>query len=377
MSQVRKLSAVQFFITLTCIFIVIAGMKAARDLLCPIFLAAFLATISYPITRALQRIKVPRVLAVMLTVIIDFGFVLGIGVLVNYLAEDFATTSAQKYTLIINQHINNMQLWIDRCGYQSHANTLIGIIREYLSPAWLLSLTTGFVAKAANLAGLFILELFLMSFFLSETHIFKDNFERLKNTRGAYLNNFTSAANDLQRYLGIKTLISILTGLAVWGICLWLNIDFALLWGIVAFCLNYVPSIGSIVASLPPVLLAFLTQGMGSGLLVGVILIVMNVFLGQIIEPLLYGYRFNMPTSIVLLSVIFWGWVLGPTGMLLAVPLTMLSKVLFSSTSDLAWLSVLLAKHPQRIEAEKPAVISNLVEKIRSNAEKSADSEKS
>ena len=153
---------------------------------------------------------------------------------------------------------------------------------------------------------------------------------------------FGKIITEMRRYLVIKTLISLITGtfITLW---LWiLGVDFALLWGFCAFVLNYIPNLGSIIAAVPTTLLAVLQLGFGYALLVALGYLVVNVALGNFVEPLWMGRRLGLSALVVLLSLVFWGWVWGPVGMLLSVPLTMVVKIMLENSEDLKWVAVLL-----------------------------------
>jgi len=147
---------------------------------------------------------------------------------------------------------------------------------------------------------------------------------------------------EIQRYLMIKTAVSLATGILVGAGMLALGVDYPLLWGLTAFVFNYVPSVGSIIASVPPILLTLIDNGIGQALLVMVVYLAVNVTLGNFVEPHLMGRRFGISTLVVILSLIFWGWLWGPVGMLLSVPLTMIVKIMLESTEDFRWVAVLI-----------------------------------
>ena len=153
---------------------------------------------------------------------------------------------------------------------------------------------------------------------------------------------FGSMMHDLRRYLGIKTAISLATGGLVAAWLALLGVDFALLWGFVAFGLNFIPNLGSILAAIPTTLLTMLQLGFFYALLVAIGYLVVNLVLGNLVEPLLLGRRLGLAPLFVLLSLVFWGWVWGPVGMLLSVPLTMVVKILLENTEDLQWVAVLM-----------------------------------
>ena len=156
------------------------------------------------------------------------------------------------------------------------------------------------------------------------------------------MGRFRGFIESFNRYLALKTLFSLATGVVI-GIWLAvLGVDFALLWGLLAFLLNFVPNIGSIIAAIPAIFLAFIQLGWGPALLTCLGYIVVNVVFGSILEPKFMGRRLGLSTLVVFLSLVFWGWVLGPVGMVLSVPLTMIVKIAMESNEDTRWIAILL-----------------------------------
>ncbi len=136
-----------------------------------------------------------------------------------------------------------------------------------------------------------------------------------------------------------------------------IGVDFPLLWGMLAFLLNYVPTLGSILAAIPPVLLATVQLGPGHALATALVFVGVNVVLGNFVEPHFMGRRLGLSTLVVFLSLVFWGWVWGPVGMLLSVPLTMIVKIMLENTEDLRWVAVLLdAGTRQHLAGRTPSI---------------------
>ncbi len=156
------------------------------------------------------------------------------------------------------------------------------------------------------------------------------------------MQRFYRFSDTVKRYMAIKTIMSLVTGVCI---AIWLSIlgiDFAVLWGLIAFFLNYVPNIGSVLAAIPAVMLAFIQLGSTSALLAAAGYIVMNTLIGNILEPRYMGRGLGLSTLVVFLSLVFWGWVLGPVGMLLSVPLTMTLKIALESREETVWLAIVL-----------------------------------
>jgi predicted PurR-regulated permease PerM len=153
------------------------------------------------------------------------------------------------------------------------------------------------------------------------------------------LDRFTKT---LKHYLGIKTAISLLTGVLITIILSLIGVDFPIIWGFLAFMMNFIPNIGSIIAAVPAVLLAFLQGGLSLGLMTTACYVTINVVIGNVVEPKVMGRGLGLSTLVVFISLIFWGWLLGPVGMLLCVPLTMFIKIAVEEDEEIGWLAVLL-----------------------------------
>jgi predicted PurR-regulated permease PerM len=167
------------------------------------------------------------------------------------------------------------------------------------------------------------------------------------------LARFDKMSESVNRYIAIKTLTSVATGIAIG---LWLaitGVDYPFLWALLAFLLNYVPNIGSIIAAIPAVLLALVQFGIGTALITALGFVIVNIVIGSLIEPKFMGRGLGLSTLVVFLSLVFWGWVLGPVGMLLSVPLTMILKIALESNDDTRWIAIILGAGPPRETSSK------------------------
>ena len=154
------------------------------------------------------------------------------------------------------------------------------------------------------------------------------------------IDQFLASVNN---YLAIKTLVSIATGVIV-SIMLWaFGLDFFLLWGVLAFLLNYIPNIGSIIAAVPAMSLAVLQLGPAAAGFIGLGYLTINTVMGNVVEPRYLGRGLGLSTLVVFISLIFWGWLLGTVGMLLSVPLTMVIKIALENSAEGHWFAVLLS----------------------------------
>ena len=190
----------------------------------------------------------------------------------------------------------------------------------------------------------------IMIFILVESRGIDVRLEAIRKSRGPDLRGLLNVAGDIQKYLAIKTLVSGITGVLAVLVCWLAGIESPILWGLVAFFLNFIPAIGSVVAGIPPLLIAAIEHGFwaAGGVFAGYLAI--NIALGNFLEPTLLGKRFGVSTLVVIVSVLFWGWLWGPVGMFLAVPLTMMLKVVFDTVPDLRWISVAMGKNSPELK---------------------------
>ena len=179
-------------------------------------------------------------------------------------------------------------------------------------------------------------------FILAEAWTFPRKLRTVLDDPERDLPHFERFAENINRYIAIKTTVSIATGAFV-SLALWIiGVDHAILWGLLAFLLNYVPTIGSAIAAVPPVLLALIQLGGGHALAVAAVFVVVNVVMGNVVEPRFMGRSLGLSTLAVFLSLVFWGWMLGPVGTMLSVPLTMTAKIALEANPATAWLAHLL-----------------------------------
>jgi AI-2 transport protein TqsA len=159
---------------------------------------------------------------------------------------------------------------------------------------------------------------------------------------------------NVRRYILIKTGVSVLTGVFIGVLLSIAKVENAVLWGFLAFLFNYVPNIGPIIPAVPATMLALIQSGIGLACWTAFAFLLVNQVLGNVIEPRLQGQGLGLSTLVVFLSLLFWGWVLGPIGMLLSAPLTMAVKIALESYPDLRWVAVMLGSKVPAEASEGP-----------------------
>lgn len=362
-AETGKMKAGKTLLMLAALVILIAGLKLAQGFFIPILIAFFIATVSFPFLNFLREKKVPRAIAVLLTVAFDFVFLAALAVLAITLIGDLQEKWNSRYAAEFAEHI--------RDGSESLAQTLTGYgvkdAEKKIAEAVNNNLTnlqnirfekiwdvgTGVLGRVVGFFATSLITLILTVFMLSEARMFGRRIEAISLARGPNLSRLLSATKDIQRFLAIKTAVSVLTGILAGTLCWAAGLDFYVLWGILAFFFNFIPVVGSIIAGVPPTILALFVAGLPNAVLVAGGYLLINNFLGNFVEPMLVGRRFGISTLVIVVSVVFWGWLWGPLGMLLAVPLTMVLKVILESSDEFRWIGVAISAEQPAGSAEK------------------------
>ena len=336
-----------YLLVVASVVVVIAGMKAAASVILPFFIAVFIAMISFPLLNWLQSKRVPNALALLATLFAVISVLVAFGLLVAGSISSF-TAQAPKYQAQLEQMFSGVLVWLEARGLDvtEQITTL-----DLLNPARALNLVTGSLRALTAVLSNLLLVFLTIVFLLLEAAGFPAKFQKAFGS-AAGSDRLVRIKTEVQRYLAIKTSFSLATGGLVALALTILGVDFPLLWGTLAFLTNYIPSLGSIIAAVPPTLLAAVQFGGGRALAVAAVFLVINLTLGTFLEPHLMGRRLGLSTLVVFLSLVFWGWIWGPVGMFLSVPLTMIIKIALENTQDFRWVAVLLDAGPKQ---EAPA----------------------
>ncbi|MFQ5670932.1 MAG: AI-2E family transporter [Acidobacteriota bacterium] len=332
----------RFLLVAASLVVVIAGLRAASSLILPFLFALFLAMISFPLLHWLQSRKMPAALAVLITLLAAVSAVVIVGLLASGSVRSF-TDQAPQYQAHLQEIWNNALNRLQARGIDVPQN----LSTELFNPGRVMDLITGSLTALAAVLSNLVLVLLTIAFILMEAAGFPAKLQAAFG-EGRSLERFARCRRQVQRYLGVKTLVSVVTGVSISLALIILRVDFPLTWGLLAFLLNYVPTLGSLIAAVPPVLLALVQYGFGTALVVALVFLAINMLLGSFVEPYLLGRQLGLSALVVFLSLVFWGWIWGPAGMLLSVPLTMLVKIMLENTEDLRWVAVLLEPSPGR-----------------------------
>jgi AI-2 transport protein TqsA len=319
--------------------VLVAGLRVASTLLIPLVGAAFLAIISFPLVAWLRSRGTPAPLAVLLTVLAVLGALAGPATIVGTAATRFVA-AVPRYRAALDRQTQALLGWLEGHGVETAS---ISLVDPTAILDWVASTVAGVTVIVSNL----LLVVLLMAFILLEAAELPPKLRMAFGMDEREIDRLVRSTRQINQVLWLKTLVSLATGLLVGAWAALLGVDFAVLWGLLAFLFNYVPNFGSILAAVPPVLLALLQFGPGRAAGVAAGYLVVNIILGNVVEPRLMGHRLGLSPLALLLLLVFWGWLWGPIGLLLAVPITMALRIAMESFEPGRRLALLLARVPQ------------------------------
>jgi predicted PurR-regulated permease PerM len=331
--------------------IIIYGLNQAQSVASVFLMSVFLALIGTPPVLWMEKMRIPSFIAVMIVMFSIIALLLVIATVVGESLSEFSDAWP-----VYQKKLQEGILSLKPILAGKHIIVSNKALLEYVNPGPLMDIAVGLLAGIGMALSNILLVLLTVTFILLEASSFPYKLRAVLGNPNQDFPQFTKFINDIERYMVIKTLVSLATGILV-GIWLYaLGIDSPILWAFFAFLLNYIPSIGSSIAAVPPVLLAFAQYGFGSAMLVVAGYMAVNFILDNIIETKLMGRRLGLSTLVVFLSLMFWGSVLGPIGMVLCIPFTMTLKFACENNDETKWIAVFLASeddHPVKVKHEK------------------------
>lgn len=335
--QINLSRGMRILISAAALVIIIAGVNLAQSIVVLVLVSIFLALLATPPVLWLKEKHIPSVFAVLLVmtgmVVILILIGVQIGTSFSSFSDDLPLLQSR-----IREQVLGLIVMLKSKGIVVQENFFL----DYVNPETIMKLTADLLTGLSSVLSDLVLILLTVVFILLEVSSFPLKLRAVLGDPQQKFPQFTKFANDIKHYMIIKTLISLATGIiiAAW-LCI-LGVDYPLLWGFLAFLLNYIPNIGSIIAAIPAVILAFIQLGLGSAAMAAAGYVAVNFVIGNIIEPRLMGRRLRLSTLVVFLSLIFWGGLFGLVGAILSIPLTMTLKFAFESNENTKWIALLL-----------------------------------
>jgi predicted PurR-regulated permease PerM len=325
------------FVAAALFVIVVAGMSAAASIINPFLVSVFLAILFSPLLFWLKRLGVPESVAV---IIIVLGFLVFMFLFMIFMGRSLNNITLQlpAYQGRLAELITTVYAWLNEKGIDV-AHTPLS---DHITPRKVMNVFNyGLSVLSVLLTNMFLIVLTVL-FILLEVPLFPRKLRMAFPDSQGPQDHFKTFAESVNRYIGFKALFSAATGVSIWALLTLIGVEFAGTWGLLAFLLNFIPSIGSIIAALPAILWALLQIDLYAALWTLLAYLFVNIVIGSLLEPRFIGQSLGLSTLVVFLSMIFWGWVLGPIGMVLSAPLTMVVKLAFASDPSTRWTAIML-----------------------------------
>jgi len=338
----------QFLILVTSLSILFVIMKYAADLLSPFLISVALAIVLTPLLNILEQKRIPRVISLILLILLSALPIIILGGYIGSEAQDFAAnlhTMQAEFEKTLGKFIVNLQdmgLTIEQKDIEAmlEKSNISGIVKNLASQT------------STQFSNIFLI-LFTVAFMLMESGAIKSKVKQILSKSKIDLDEGMQIITKINTYFIIKVKTSLAT--AVWVLLvLWFyDIHYFYLWATLAFFLNFIPVVGSIFAAVPPIVLAMMDQSMMTALWVGLWYVTINMVIGNILEPRIMGKGLGLSALVIFLSMTLWGWVMGPTGMILSVPLTMAMQFLFAQYKETEWIALMLSDFEEDTKESK------------------------
>jgi len=321
-------------VKLAAVVIILAGLMAAKSIVIPVLLAVFITILISPLLIWLQDKGLHGGFALLGVVALLVVLMTLLGMLISSSLHAFSL-NLPIYEDKFRGLLSNFVSYMNNKGFVFSSAS----ISEFINPSKMALFASGIVKGFGSVLTSGFMILLLVTFMLLEVSAFPKKLQAIHADASSHADEFL---HNVKQYMLIKSVFSFATGGLVYLALLILGLDYALLWGVLAFMLNFIPNIGSIIAAVPATLLALVQLGFIGAVEVAVIFIVVNVVIGSILEPKYMGHGLGLSTLVVFLSLLFWGWAFGPVGMLLSIPLTIMLKLALQTNDQTKWIAVLL-----------------------------------
>ena len=318
--------------------IIISGLKAASEVIVILLLAIFIATIFTAFLEFLKKNKIPKILSIIISVLIFTTIFMLLVFMLNHSLNDFMINLPmyeRKVKILVTDSINILAQY----GIFLQKNQIL----ELLDINYFAKMTTEVLGGIGVFFSKFLLVGIGIGFILAESKSFEKKLIVIFKNDINKLISFRLFSQNIKKYFIVKTFTSFLTGILFSTLLFAFNVDYPILWGVLALLFNFVPVVGSIVATIPAILLSLINLDINITLWLIAITIFFNIFISNIIEPKLMGRELGLSPMVIFFALIFMGWTLGVAGMFLAVPITMTLKIAFEATDKTKWVAILLS----------------------------------
>lgn len=325
-----------FFIVMASVIIVLAGIKIASPIVIPFLLSLFIAIVLSPSYNYFKQKGIPSSISLLIVISFLIIFFISIAKFLGSSVVEFNENIGFYEQQLIMQFHKFVEV-LSSFGVVIPEEELTNVLNPKIIMGFASSIMQGMGSLLTN--GFVIL--LTVVFMLLESQSFVSKITNM-NSKSTAISHIDAILSQIKGYMVLKSLMSLATGAIIWVGLMIIGTDYPFLWAILAFMLNFIPNIGSIIAAVPAVLLTLIGLDAFSAMMVVILYLVVNVVIGSIIEPKVMGNGLGLSTLVVFLSLLFWGWLLGIVGMLLSIPLTIMVKIILNKNEDTKWIAVLL-----------------------------------
>jgi AI-2 transport protein TqsA len=335
---VRGSPVVRSLVAAAAMVIVVFGLKYASDVLAPIFFAATLAILFTPALRWLEQKGLPGWLALLVMVLALGGFIILVIIILTVSLQQLSL-QLPLYQELLLQRIAHLGTALGTIGIDVH-----GALNNFVVDTT--ALTKSAINTVLGVLGnsvAIVFFLFLLFLMLVESKSIATKFQTRLQTGNNFVIQLGNYAKQIQKQYRIQTMSNLLSATALTVEFLLFRVDGAFLWGFLAFILGFIPNVGLIIACVPAIIIAFILYGWGTALAILAIGIALNAAMDNAVTPRIMGKGLNVPILLVFLSFLFWSWVFGFLGALIAIPATLFVKTLLQGRQETRFLVVLLS----------------------------------
>lgn len=334
-------SSVRISIVLIAVILTIAALQATRPISLPLAFTFFIAVLVHPLQTYLER-RFSRWVG-MVGVLLVLAAIFGIIFAVLELSADIIAPQLPDYYQQLRQSSQSLAGWVQSLGFSIPADALQSQLQGAFDQ--LVQRTFGGIRSLISAVAMLLLVASMLALLLLEVKKYparvRQGFPHAVGNK--LINAVSSISQKLRRFLYVMTATSFLTGLLTWLWCTVLGVELAIVWGLLAFVLNFVPTLGSIIAVIPPTLVALIFGGPAIAIATLVGLAIMQLIMGNFVDPKLQGNSLHLSAFVALTSIVFWGWVWGIPGAFLGVPMTAAIIVVCSEFESTKGVAILLA----------------------------------
>lgn len=330
----------QLLIFWVMISIILTIFKFASELIVPFLIAVALAIVLTPLLTYLELKRIPRVLSLLFIIIVSFIPTVIVGGYIGEEVKDFANNfqeTREQFALTLekfSRFMNGLGIGVTQEDIHKilEKNNLGEIVKNFASQA------------GSQFSNIFLI-FFMVAFMLMESNYFYNKMIKITKDNSWNIEDMMKIIEKIKSYFLIKVKTSLMTAVWILAVLWYFDVNYFYLWATLAFFLNFIPVIGSIIAAVPPIAMALIDQTAMIALWVAVWYMVINTVVGNILEPRIMGRGLGLSSLVIFLSMTFWGWIFGPAGMILSVPLTMVVQFLFGQYQETKWIALLLSDY--------------------------------